>query len=452
LTGYSGRDASFAELWTWGEDRSTGNIALRMPAPFEADGQFWQVIALDVDHYEKAGHQKTGADTVAKWEAEAGQQFPPTYRVTSRDPQNPSGKRLYRVPAGTRLISAAEDCELIQRHHRYVVASPSRNGDDSGSVVRTYDDRTGVDVAKFPTPAEVPILPAALIDVLRERQTPGNALQLAPGQAADFVAAWESSDPCKSTRGELSRALAACMGGSRHDAVRDRVLALLRQGHMGHRGVAIALERLREAFVAAVAPSRSGGSKAADDEFTRMVTGERGMGLILASPTAQASRGCKCPAEIPEAVIREWMTCKDITADELDMLEELSDHETFARVRAQMSAGAPRREAGGPMTSTNDQRAGFDDSLDLSDASNGQHLVNYFGDQFARVTDEGTVRVWRGTHWEADEAGDYLRELMIAFTEKLRARARLLALVAARKLDTAGDDTDAKAKARDQSG
>jgi hypothetical protein len=341
VTGYSGRDASYADLWTWADYRGDGNIAIRMPAPFEHDGARWQIVALDVDHYTKGGKVKTGADTVAKWEAEAGQQFPPTYRITSRGADNPSGKRLYRVPAGTRLISAAGDCELIQRHHRYAVAAPSRNGDDTGSIVRTFDDRTGQEVTEFPAPADVPVLPTALIDVLREQSEGGAALVLKPGQAADFVATWKPGAPCKSVRTVTERALAACQSGSRHDGVMKQVLALLRQGEMGHRGVAVALERVRVAFVSALSADRP---KTVDAEFTRLVNGSRGLGLIFATPTAAGSKGCRCTAEIPESVIRDWLTKDGITDMEIEMLEDLSDPVTFARVRAQVNAGAPRRK------------------------------------------------------------------------------------------------------------
>lgn len=346
VTGYSGRDASYADLWTWSDDRGTGNIGLRMPAAFEADGQKWEAVALDVDHYSKGGHEKRGGDTVAHWEEQAGTPFPPTVRITSRGPGNPSGKRLYRVPAGTRLISAHGDCELIQRHHRYVVASPSRNGDDIGAVVCTFDDRTGLEVETFPRPAELPVLPDALIEVLRERAVPGAAATLPPGAAADFIAKFPPGDPCKATRNQLAKARAACHAASRHDAVRNQVLALLRLGHMGHRGVATALERLRGDFVDAVAGSRQGGSKEADREFTKFVTGERGIGLILASPTVSANYGCRCPAEISEAMLRRWFLRKDVTPYDLAALEELSDPETYARVKEQINAGAPTRQEG----------------------------------------------------------------------------------------------------------
>lgn len=344
VTGYSGRDASYADLWTWSDDRGAGNIGLRMPAAFEADGQKWEVVALDIDHYSKGGHEKRGADTVAAWEAQAGVPFPPTVRITSRGLDNPSGKRLYRVPAGTRLISAAGDCELIQRWHRYVVASPSRNGDDIGAVVRTFDDRTGLEVETFPRPAELPVLPDALIEVLREGNAPGAVVALGPGAAADFIAKFPPGDPCKATRNQLAKARKACASASRHDAVRDQVLALLRLGHMGHRGCATALERLRGDFVNAVAGSRRGGSKEADHEFSKFVTGPRGIGLILANPTTGDRSRCKCPAEISEAMLRRWFLRKDVTPFDLEALEELSDPETYARVKAQIAAGAPTEQ------------------------------------------------------------------------------------------------------------
>lgn len=82
----------------------------------------------------------------------------------------------------------------------------------------------------------------------------------------------------------------------------------------------------------------------------------------------------------------------------------------------------------------------FDDRLDMSDTSNGQHLVNYFHDRFARIVDQGEVRVWRETHWEGDESGDYMRGLMIQLTEIMKGQARIRADSASDAVEAAGDD------------
>jgi len=61
-------------------------------------------------------------------------------------------------------------------------------------------------------------------------------------------------------------------GGSRHDTVLRHVLALLRLGQSGEAGVELVLQILYREFAEAVGPDRQGGERAAEAEFTRMVT------------------------------------------------------------------------------------------------------------------------------------------------------------------------------------
>jgi putative DNA primase/helicase len=96
-----------------------------------------------------------------------------------------------------------------------------------------------------------------------------------------------------------------------------------------------------------------------------------------------------------------------------------------------------------------DERRTFDDSLDMSDTSNGHHLVTHFGDRFARVTDQGIVRIWRDTHWEEDFSGDYMRELMEQLTDMLRVRAQMLIDAAARRIHEAHEPEDKTAAQED---
>ncbi|WNV83718.1 phage/plasmid primase, P4 family [Umezawaea sp. Da 62-37] len=285
FTGYNGVTASYADLYAWSEDRPGGNIALRMPAG---------VIGVDVDAYTKGGKVKTGDQTLSRWETEAGAVFPPTYRITSRAVDNPSGKYLYRVPEGVRLRTAEGDVELLQPHHRYCVTAPSRNGDDHGSIVRVYgiDGREITDPAELPTPLDLPKLPAALVAYLREGKAAEQARNLEAGERSAFLAAMPDGQPCKAMRGALGRALGCLGSGSRHDETLKAVGHILRVGEMGHRGVHEALRQAENAFVSAVGSERGGDT--AVREFRRMVDGDRGVGLILAEPTTAERKGCQC--------------------------------------------------------------------------------------------------------------------------------------------------------------
>src|SRR6185312_10727918 len=75
---------------------------------------------------------------------------------------------------------------------------------------------------------------------------------------------------------KLGQALTELHGAQcRHDAIRDRILGILRLGKQGEPGVKPALQALREAFANKVGPDRAGGRPDALDEFNDMVTGRR---------------------------------------------------------------------------------------------------------------------------------------------------------------------------------
>lgn len=291
FTGYNGIAASYADLYAWAEERGGGNIAIRMPRG---------VVGIDVDAYTKGGKLKTGDKTLARWLAESGTELPATWRITSRGTDNPSGKYLFRVPEDARLRTAEGDVELLQWFHRYAVAAPSRNGDDGGSVVRMYDPAGNevTDLGEIPTPDELPVLPGALVEYLHQSGEAEQARRLEQGERSAFLASLNDGDPCKAMRSSLEFAIAALGSGSRHDEMLRAVGRILRVGEMGHRGVHEALRQAESAFVASVGAERRGGANEAAREFDRMVNGDRGVGLILARPTAPENKGCHCGTRV----------------------------------------------------------------------------------------------------------------------------------------------------------
>jgi Bifunctional DNA primase/polymerase, N-terminal len=141
--GWTGAAAPMADLEQvrrWIRSDPAGNIALRLP-----DG----VIGIDLDLYDDPSKDHPAAERQAAWrelEARLGH-LPGSPRSTSRD-DGISGIRLYRVPAGWKaagILPAAPVCrghplpdgrkaepgdlvspgEVIQHHHRYMVAPPS---------------------------------------------------------------------------------------------------------------------------------------------------------------------------------------------------------------------------------------------------------------------------------------------------------------------------------------
>lgn len=284
-TGYGGRWPSFADCWTWAEQRPRANIAIRL-----ADGQ----VGIDVDHYATPQKIKRGWDTITNCTRRAGVELPPTWRLSSRGPDNPSGRYLYRVPPETRLVTALPDVELLQTHHRYAVTWPSTNDVDGGRLVQ-WIDPGGRIADRIPSPQELPELPAPWVELLRCQTGRTEPLLLDAGAWRGFYAALEPGPACAAVRSRVEAAEAAIhsQGGlSRYDLTRTAVLALLRLGEGGHHGVTDALRRLRESYIAAVTDRAD--ERTARAEFARMCR-PQAVGLILATPTPDEQRCCICP-------------------------------------------------------------------------------------------------------------------------------------------------------------
>lgn len=155
-TGALAHMASGPDVQFWIETEPAGaNIALRVPD---------DVIGIDVDQYD----DKTGAESVRAAIKTFGP-LPSSGRLTSR-PETPSGIRLFRVPAGTKLAGTFEAAglgkhvEIIQHHHRYLVAPPSVH--PNGGVYGWY----GMDgqLADLPAIADLPDLPQTWVDGLQK--------------------------------------------------------------------------------------------------------------------------------------------------------------------------------------------------------------------------------------------------------------------------------------------
>jgi hypothetical protein len=92
---------------------------------------YYGQIGIDTDAYEP----KTGGRTLKVAESRWGP-LPPTYRSSSRLEDEVSGIRVFRVPVGVFFRSVIQfkdlgigDIEIIQPHHRVVIAWPSIHPD-----------------------------------------------------------------------------------------------------------------------------------------------------------------------------------------------------------------------------------------------------------------------------------------------------------------------------------
>jgi hypothetical protein len=153
--GWTGAGAPMAgpeQVRRWIRSDPGGNIALRLPE---------DVIGIDLDLYPDPSKDHPAIERLAAWDAlvAALGPLPESPRATSRN-DAVSGIRLYRVPAGWKaagILPAAPVClghplldgrearpgdlvspgEVIQHHHRYLVAPPSVH--PSGRRYRWHD-------------------------------------------------------------------------------------------------------------------------------------------------------------------------------------------------------------------------------------------------------------------------------------------------------------------------
>ncbi len=270
-TGHNGKDPDTRQVNQWCRTQAGANIALRMPDT---------VVGIDVDHYDKVKADgtvvvKRGADELEAITAEVGVPLPPTWVSSARD--EPSGIRLYRVPAGRRFVAELTDSiEIIRRCHRHVVAPPSTNPEAGGAVYR-WRDPHGVVANRPPMPDELAELPAVWVDRLTDRSAPEEHREPAPPRPVPFGAPARS----QAVQKVLDRRTAWTAGG-RHPQARKLSMALVRLEGQGHPGVQEALDLVGSEYVAAVQGERG---RNPEKEYADLVTGGRQRAATTAGTT-----------------------------------------------------------------------------------------------------------------------------------------------------------------------
>lgn len=282
LTGHNGADPSWPDVMAYmDEPDGYENIALRMPAT---------IIGIDVDAY-KGG-------SLAEREQQWGP-LPPTWKSTSRD--DGSGIFLYRVPPGLAWPGqVADSVETVHRGHRYAMVWPSIH--PSGKTYRWVDPQ-GLISLLVPRPESLPELPDGWVAGLSTgAYNPDAKADLGAPEAASWVDATNvpMAMPCGPLAMERDELLTAISGaGSRHDATRDGVLALVRLADQGHVGLGTALDQVRSQFIAVVGSERQG----AAGEFARLLTGA--VQICSASPDWRARRD-PCIPPVSSFLATEW--------------------------------------------------------------------------------------------------------------------------------------------------
>lgn len=230
-SGYTGRAGALpdeTQVADWVRERPAGNVALRL---------YRGVAGVDVDQYD----DKRGADELARLEAELGP-LPPTWSSSARP--WPSGIRLYRIPVDVELAGAPlPGVEVVQFHHRYVVAPPSIHT-DTGEPYR-WRTPEGEEGDGPPRPEELPALPDAWVarwrsDAEVAQSRPPVPPRPAPADVARSAAVQRVLDGRR-----------PWTAGGRHDEALRLSMALARLEHSGHPGATEALEDLGAEFIGA---------------------------------------------------------------------------------------------------------------------------------------------------------------------------------------------------------
>jgi hypothetical protein len=296
LKGYTGHDGSWPtddETAEWIQNRpADANLMLRIN---------YGLIGIDVDNYDA----KNGGRTLKEAESRWGQ-LPPTYRSSARSGDSISGIRLFRVPEGTLFRGVIKfddlgigDIEIVQPHHRFVVAWPSINPKNSQKY-RWYDvEGSLMPEGNVPRVDAFPDLPREWIDALsrdavRDTVFDGSGPDRSSARREQIneelyerlIAEEVDGEPDCVVGRRLDRAVAELIGatGSRYDTTRDHVAGLMRLKSVGHIGVPSALDHLFKVYVDAVSDARP--QVVAEAEFLRFTEGAPA--LVAATPPADS--------------------------------------------------------------------------------------------------------------------------------------------------------------------
>lgn len=201
FTGYDGRYPDDHQIAAWIAERGAGNVALRLPP---------DVVGVDVDVY-------LGGDVgLAELEEKYGV-LPPTVLSTSRI--DGSGIRLFRRPVGWLLATdPAKGIDMVQAHHRYVVAAPSLHPE--GREYHWIDGETGEVLDVPPYPGDLPELPWPWLEGLKVDKGRKGGGAATPVEVAEFLdARTDSLFPAGLKGLQTKLGNATVEGKGRHDTL-----------------------------------------------------------------------------------------------------------------------------------------------------------------------------------------------------------------------------------------
>jgi hypothetical protein len=267
-TGRKGGNATYSDLQSESQEPGQFNLGLRLPPT---------VIGIDVDAY--AG--KVGAQTLKELTGLYGQ-LPRTWRCSSRL-DGISGIYLYTIPDGIETLDGWQDIDVVQWHHRYVVAPPSVH--PTGAIYTWY----GLDGQPSGIPSlydlKRVLLPDAWLEHMQKEAGGVAKVALDRQQARTIIDQMPTGDPCRHVQAAVGAAIGV---GAVHELFRTPVLKVVALGREGCPGAAAALAGMHRAFLAEKTYGPAGITSAvAEGEWHRLLDG-------AIAATANKPQGSMC--------------------------------------------------------------------------------------------------------------------------------------------------------------
>lgn len=260
-TGHPGRCADDDTIAEWIDLHPNANIAIWLGFTAIVDGQAWEVIGIDVDHYVSGDRLKRGGELLAELERQLGP-LPETVISSSRD-DTVSGIRFFRVPPGLhwrdprKADGAKGDIEIIWRGHCYAVVWPSIHPE--GRQYHLYPRGCRPDGVSFtdqiPDAAALPVLPDVWVDHLTQNRIARTDRPIDMDASDDEVNSWadetfndgDAAAMCAASRRARDRwAAAIASEPTSHDKIRDahwEIFNLAGEGHTGWVGAVNEIEK-----------------------------------------------------------------------------------------------------------------------------------------------------------------------------------------------------------------
>ena len=236
---------------------SGANISMR-PRPDQ--------IGIDVDAHKSPEAKETWAKILADLESLGG--LPPTWTSSAQD-DGGSGIRHYRLAKEHQRMAwpgtIGDALQFVHFGHRYAVLPPSVHPepDNSGSYrhykwYRPGQDPIGAGSYDYPDVGDLPILPAAVVEYFTKGKYHTHLPEKDLGSVAESkkkVAAWiqeRSGDPCAAMIKATEDITDEFEGAAAHDTMRSGFYRLACLSAEGHPGLAEAVSRLHDYFIAEV--------------------------------------------------------------------------------------------------------------------------------------------------------------------------------------------------------